>query len=358
MKLINFKKENNLNLIRLVAALQVAFSHSIAHLDIKAEWLLILNDKFLKYFPGVPIFFFVSGFLIYWSFQRNSNNVLQYFKNRLLRIYPALWFALIITIFLLFLSTNNFKELVSQYDFIMWFLAQISFFQFYTPEILRFWGTGTPNGALWTIVIELQFYLFIPIIYYLVKKNIALFYSIFILSIGSSIYLGFSDPNFLSSKLLGVFLFPWLHYFLLGVILFMHWEKMKKFIENKFIFWLIIYLVYNLFFDLYLGINTYSYFIISPLNIISDIILLFLTFSAATTKNNFGYKLISDNDISYGVYIYHMIVINTLITFNLVSNTLYLIISLFLSCLLGFISWKFIEKKALSLKYKKLKIPL
>jgi peptidoglycan/LPS O-acetylase OafA/YrhL len=353
MNIINFNKENNLNLIRLVAALQGAFSHSLAHLDIKTEWLLMLNNYFFKYIPGVPIFFFVSGFLIYWSFQRNSSNILQYFKNRLLRIYPALWFSLIVTIFILFVSVTDFKKIVSQSDFLIWLLAQISFFQFYTPDILRFWGTGTPNGALWTIVIELQFYFFIPVIYFLKNKHIYLFFSIFLLSVLSSIYLGSLEKSLLSTKLLGVFLFPWLHYFLLGIILFIYWEKLKKFIENKFIFWLITYLFFNLFFDFYLGINTYSYFISSPINIISDILLLALTFSAATTNNKLGHKLLGNNDISYGVYIYHMIIINTLINFNLIENPIYLIVSLVSTCLLGFLSWKFIEKKALSFKYKK-----
>ena len=350
MNIINFNKENNLNLIRLIAALQVVFSHSIEHLDITTEWLLILNNRFFKYIPGVPIFFFVSGFLIYWSFQRNSSNILQYFKNRLLRIYPALWISLIVTIILIFISVNDFEDLVTQSDFLIWFLAQISFFQFYTPDILRFWGCGTPNGSLWTIVIELQFYLFVPFIFYLQKKHIFFFFLIFLLSLIANIFMGSIDPTFLSTKLFGVFIFPYLHYFLLGVILFIYWNKLSRFIENKFIFWLVLYSIFTFFFDFYLGINTYSYFISSPINIISDILLLALTFSAATTKNKIGHKLLGSNDISYGVYIYHMILINTLINFNLIQKPIYLIVSLVSTCLLGFLSWKFIEKKALSLK--------
>ena len=43
---------NNLNLIRLCAALQVAIVHSGGYLDINIQYL-----KFLNFFPGVPIFF-------------------------------------------------------------------------------------------------------------------------------------------------------------------------------------------------------------------------------------------------------------------------------------------------------------
>ena len=67
---------------------------------------------------------------------------------------------------------------------------------------------------------------------------------------------------------------------------FNYWENLKRFIENKFIFWLTTYLIFNLIFNFFLGVDTYSYYINSPLNIISDIILLALTFSAATTNIN------------------------------------------------------------------------
>ena len=58
---------NNFNLIRLFAALQVAIVHSAGYLNIDIQYL-----KFLDLFPGVPIFFFISGFLIIKSFKKNK----------------------------------------------------------------------------------------------------------------------------------------------------------------------------------------------------------------------------------------------------------------------------------------------
>ena len=64
-------RDNNFDLVRLFAAFQVALNHSIKHLKVGDGVFVAVNDL-LKLFPGVPIFFFVSGFLISRSFERNS----------------------------------------------------------------------------------------------------------------------------------------------------------------------------------------------------------------------------------------------------------------------------------------------
>jgi peptidoglycan/LPS O-acetylase OafA/YrhL len=41
-------------------------------------------------------------------------------------------------------------------------LAQLSIVQFYNPDFLRGYGVGVLNGSLWTISVELQFYVMLP----------------------------------------------------------------------------------------------------------------------------------------------------------------------------------------------------
>ena len=89
---------NNFNLIRLFAALQVAIVHSASYLDINLQFL-----QFLNLFPGVPIFFFISGYLIIKSF-RNSYKLKNFFYNRILRIYPGLYFCFFITVISIIIS--------------------------------------------------------------------------------------------------------------------------------------------------------------------------------------------------------------------------------------------------------------
>ena len=54
-----------------------------------------------------------------------------------------------------------------------WFVGQLTLFQYYTPDSLRAFGVGCPNGSLWTIPVEFVFYLLLlDLFYYLVKKSI------------------------------------------------------------------------------------------------------------------------------------------------------------------------------------------
>lgn len=91
---------NNFNLLRLLAALQVVYIHAVEHLHIKNELVLAIKG-IVAYFPGVPVFFLISGYLITMSYDKNSN-LKEYTKNRILRILPGLYVSFIIGIMLLY----------------------------------------------------------------------------------------------------------------------------------------------------------------------------------------------------------------------------------------------------------------
>lgn len=155
---MTINRNNNFDLIRLIAAFQVLIWHGAEHLEVfdKLYGFLVI----LYQLPGVPIFFTISGFLISYSLERNNFELKKYFKNRSFRIFPALWVCTIITAILF----SCFAKSFILKDLVMWFLAQISFFQFYASPTLKTWGVGHPNGSLWSIAIELQFYLVLPVI--------------------------------------------------------------------------------------------------------------------------------------------------------------------------------------------------
>jgi peptidoglycan/LPS O-acetylase OafA/YrhL len=84
---------NNFDLIRLFAAAQVAVSHAADWMHVPLPWLNILG-----YFPGVPIFFFISGYLIYQSYAniKTPDRLRVFTINRILRLFPALSICIVV----------------------------------------------------------------------------------------------------------------------------------------------------------------------------------------------------------------------------------------------------------------------
>ena len=233
---INFPQKNNFGILRFIAALQVASFHGYTHFEIEGKSMFIdfLFQKIFIYFPGVPIFFAISGFLIFSSYNRRQDLGI-YFENRFFRLYPGLWVSFLLTLVILS-SFHILKfENIFHSSTIIWMIGQITCFQFYTPDLLRGYGLGNPNGSLWTIAVELQFYVFVPILFKFfskvkIEKNLILIILI-ILSIAINLLVGhFVESNSLLGKLAGVTLFPYLFYFLLGALVFLNFNTLFKFI--------------------------------------------------------------------------------------------------------------------------------
>lgn len=356
---MNLSRINNFDMIRLLASLQVVFVHATKHLDLfgdNSRPVSFFIKEFIERFPGVPVFFTVSGFLVYWSVERNSNSLKRFFKNRLLRIYPGLWFCLFITIVLLFIFKSLVFEDLTSKDFLLWLGGQLTFFQFYTPDMLRDFGVGTPNGSLWTITVELQYYFILPLIFYVISrfkklgaKNISLgIITIISMAFAYIIKLNFVNESMIS-KLAGVNVLTYLFNFIFGIFIFINWNWLKKYLVNKAHFWLVGYVIYVFVFYFYLGAYQKGY-VPNILGMIAFLILAMLTISFAYSKPNLS-KFLKGHDLSYGVYIYHMLVINSLIELGLNSGISF-VLSFILSIIMGLISWLLIEKKALSFKKK------
>lgn len=62
--------KNNFDLLRLLAATQVAILHITTHLKTPFPEQVV---NILEWFPGVPIFFAISGYLIAMSYDRSSS---------------------------------------------------------------------------------------------------------------------------------------------------------------------------------------------------------------------------------------------------------------------------------------------
>ena len=209
------RRKNCLNTIRLIAAISVFYIHALAHLKVAMPGVL---TSVLSFFQGVPIFFAMSGFLV-WDSVGRSDGFASYIKKRFLRVYPELWCAVLLSLAMILAL---FDEGIVWGQLGLFTLTQGTVLQFWTPDFLRGYGCGTPNGALWTICVMVQFYVVVYFAHRLLnKKKLWVWVSVFVGSVAAAVI-----SPLLKGLLPGIIyklyrqtLIPHAWLFLLGVIL-------------------------------------------------------------------------------------------------------------------------------------------
>lgn len=338
--------QNNFDLIRLFAASQVAVLHIIGHLQLPGSLFNALA-WILAYVPGVPVFFLVSGFLISRSYLR-SPSWLEYSWNRLLRLYPALVVCFVLSVALVW-ATGYLRQAAPSWEsFGVWALAQLTILQVYNPDFMREFGVGVLNGSLWTIPVEMQFYIMLPLLFALTRLRQVPLMVVTLVFMGLyTLHAIAVLPNAVWRSLLGVTFIPWIGLFLLGVMASLHWERLKPWVVGRFWTWLLIYV----------GMHVATAYLLpgygrlgNGLSVIFVIGLAGLVLSAAYTASDLSDRILRRNDISYGIYIYHMPIVNVLIYLGFTGSSLAGVIGFFGVVILASLSWALIEKPTLRLK--------
>ncbi len=116
-------RDNNFDLLRLLAAMQVMLFHGISHFQLEQDLPVLL--EVLRPFPGVPIFFFVSGFLISRSYKSNSR-IAEFVQNRSLRIFPALVVCTLAALLSVYLTGYLANVDLGAGQFVLWVLGQVT----------------------------------------------------------------------------------------------------------------------------------------------------------------------------------------------------------------------------------------
>jgi peptidoglycan/LPS O-acetylase OafA/YrhL len=350
---------NNFDLIRLLAASQVVFAHVCTEVRPSAAEKMrpVLSTIWWQGdFPGVPIFFTVSGFLIYWSFERNATQIGEFYKNRFLRIYPGLWVCFAVTIALLIGFQQITLATLGRSDFWGWVARQLTFFQFGTPECFKHWGDGQVNRSLWTISIELQFYATIPVIYYVFKRLGKLWFvgwaALFFGSIGVYLWQDHLPKGNIVHDIKELGLPSCFYNFLYGIAIYKCWDRVHLVFEGRFFLWLAAYLLF-----IYLMGASYAVWPYSPEPVrrIGYLILSCVTISFAFSFRTLSERLLRGFDISYGVYIYHGLVLNCFIVFGWMNRWESAVMVLPVAWALGAASWVFVERPMLRKKRKALR---
>ena len=343
-------RNNNFDLIRLFATLQVAIVHAITHFQVPGVFTHVL-DAGLRLFPGVPIFFVVSGFMISNSYE-HSGSMRHYLRNRCLRIYPALWVCLVATVGAMLLVGVAVIGVLPTRDWLIWWAAQLTVFQNYSPGFEWPPGVGTPNFSLWTIPVELEFYVLVPAIYVLFRLakrrgNIPL---LALCVASAALHVGFRYEDYRTANhaeyryLLNT-VAPYLWMFLVGVLIQRNWNKLRPLLAGRAHWWLLGYLVLcgvanRLGVDV--GSNTIIPLFFFPLA--------GLVVASATSAPGLSDRILRRQDISYGTYLYHLLVINVMVSFGLVGSVWPAAGAIAIALLLATASWVWVEKPFLRRK--------
>ncbi len=123
---------------------------------------------------GVDIFFVLSGFLIYkTSFsERFDNNIIsikEFFKKRIIRIYPPLIILGFLISFISIFASTNFLGTFKTYISTIFGLSNIYLFL----EGADYFANSIGSNFLypfWSLSIEIQFYIFIALLIFIIEK--------------------------------------------------------------------------------------------------------------------------------------------------------------------------------------------
>lgn len=369
------KTENNvyfsgINSLRFLAALAVIITHIEllkGSFGFKSYWKnpIIFNLGGI----GVYFFFVLSGFLITYLLlvekEKNGNIAIkQFYFRRILRIWPLYYLILIIGFFIL-PHFQVFHISYLQDNFNKNFTENLILYIFILPNLAFSLFTAVPNiGQVWSIGVEEQFYIIWP---WIVSKSknimqtLIIIISVLILLKVTVLILGkfYSDSVWYAPLKLFIAMSKFECMAIGGIGAYLLFSKINflALLYNKYILFSSVFLIPLLIFIT-------PEFLQDGIHIIYSILFLIIILNVS---NNASVKFLENKTlnylgkISYGVYMYHFMIIPLVLHFlrvNLhsssegLTNLLIYTIIIGLTIIVSGLSYRFIELPFINLKSK------
>lgn len=322
-------KDNCFDAIRYFFTISVFIVHFCYLNDIEVFWPI-------SGATSVEVFFIISGFLIFYS-HIEKKSIKYYIDKRIRRILPPyITVVILCTIAGIFMTQLSIKDYLSNNETYKYLFTNLGFLNFLQPTLPGVFEANpitAVNGSLWTMKIEVMFYISVPFIFWILKKYNKLNVMVLIFLIAITYDYCFTklyeqtNNNFylLIRKQFG----SQLIYFYSGTFILLYFETFIKYLNFLFPIAIIICCLENYFFLGYL----------KPLALATIII------GFAYNLKYLNYLKKYDN-ISYGMYLYHFPATQVIVYYLSPHCNIYItfILSLLLTVIISLISWFFIEK--------------
>jgi exopolysaccharide production protein ExoZ len=326
-----------IELFRGIAAFMVLTFHYAYFFTSELSFLNFLQT-------GVDLFFIISGFVFAPLILSGNITIKPYLIRRFFRIYPLYFFSLLLYYGFAPEDPQKFTFFIDH----LFFLHTTSSIQ----EAMFF------NGVTWTLPIEAEFYLLVPLLAFLTVINKNIIYIVLILAIILKAIIIITSTDILNlnlSSILSFHLPGFIIEFMVGIILYNIYVKYKD--KNISITLHILIIIISisllsglsLFFiwheDEMLNVLFKSYFRFWCA--ISYAMLLFPFLFIINSKSIFNNVYIFMGNISYGVYLFHMLMPKVLnyLGYNLTGFIAYFV-NLILTVILALITYYLIENPA------------
>lgn len=355
----------NLNGLRFLAAFLVLIHHI-------EQFKKLLNLPNFFHVPfvnnagkiGVNLFFVLSGFLITNLLinekqRTNTISVLNFYKRRVLRIWPLYLFLCLLSFFILpHISFFNIEGLSDKLDDN--FIIKLVLYVFFLPNLALGLFPAIPYASqMWSIGFEEQFYLFWPWFVKKIKKIrlVILLIPLVFVTLNILVYLFFKDfltQLNLYESVRYLFDFPSYDSIAIGCgfayivenknkLLAFLFQKSTQIITYFFVIFLIVF-----------GIKV-PFFNNQLFSVLFGIIIINL---ALNKKNIFNYLENSTfnylGKITYGIYMFHYIaiifVLKTLQNYGIKNMIAEYVLSFVLTVIFAVLSYEFFEKRFIKLK--------